>query len=98
MKNSMFTPFFPCSLRDAFVIAEDKRMGIPQLLGRLPTFRRMRESVENVEDINVLFRETIIPVCISYGKEYLSAAITVQNAYSEALGVLEKKDMNSLIN
>ena len=96
VRNSMFTPFFPCSLQDAFQIAENKNIKLPELLEKLPLFKQMRESVKTVEDVNKLFKDKIIPICISYGKEYLSAAMTIQEAYQEALMVLPDKDMHAL--
>ena len=95
VRNSMFTPFFPCSLHDAFQITEIKNIKLPELLEKLPLFKQMRESVKTVEDINKLFKEKIIPICISYGKEYLSAATTIQEAYQEALMVLPDKDIHA---
>ena len=91
----MFTPFFPCSLQDAFQIAENKNIKLPELLEKLPLFKQMRESVKTVEDVNKLFKEKIIPICISYGKEYLSAATTIQEAYQEALMVLPDMDIHA---
>ena len=95
VRNTMFTPFFPCSLQDAFQIAENKNIKLPELLEKLPLFKQMRESVKTVEDVNKLFKEKIIPICISYGKEYLSAATTIQEAYQEALMVLPDMDIHA---
>ena len=95
VRNSMFTPFFPCSLQDAFQITENKDIKLPELLEKLPSFKQMRESVKTVEDVNKLFQDQIIPTCISYGKEYLSTAITIQEAYQEALMVLPDKDIHA---
>jgi len=95
VRNSMFTPFFPCSLQDAFQITENKNIKLSELLEKLPSFKQMRESVKTVEDVNKLFQDQIIPTCISYGKEYLSTAITIQEAYQEALMVLPDKDIHT---
>ena len=95
VKNSMFTPFFPCSIQDAFQIAENKYIDLPELFEKLPLFKQMRESVKTVEDVNKLFKDKIIPICISYGKEYLFAAMTIQKAYQEALMVLPDKDIHA---
>ncbi len=97
VKNSMFTPFFPCTLQEAFPIAEDKYIKIEQIMEKLPKFKELRDSVKTVEDVNELFVSHIIPICISYGKEYLSAAMTVQKAYQEALSVLSEKNMGNLL-
>ncbi|MBU0758156.1 MAG: ATP-dependent helicase [Nanoarchaeota archaeon] len=97
VKNSMFTPFFPCSLQNAFTIADDRYITMEQMMEKLPDFKKLRESITTVEDINILFKERIVPICISYGKEYLSAAATVQEAFNEALSVLGTKDTHSLM-
>ncbi len=97
IKNAMFTPFFPCSLQEAFQITENRYIKLSELFEKLPQFRQMRYSVRTVEDVNKLFKEKIIPICISYGKEYLSAAISLQGAYKEALVVLKEKNMHSLM-
>nr|AIE90305.1 ATP-dependent DNA helicase (uvrD, pcrA) [uncultured marine thaumarchaeote AD1000_02_C08] len=93
VRNSMFTPFFPCSLQDAFQITETKDIELPELLEKSPPFKLMRESVKTVEDVNKLFNDHIIPICISYGQEYLSTATAIQEAYQEALVVLPSKDI-----
>jgi DNA helicase II / ATP-dependent DNA helicase PcrA len=97
VKNSMFTPFFPCSLQKAFLIADDRYMTMEQVMEKLPEFKELRNTVKTVEDINLLFKERIVPICISYGKEYLTAAKTVQEAFNEALNVLDQKDTHSII-
>jgi len=53
--------------------------------------------IKNVEDINILFRKRIIPICMGYGMEYLSAGTTMQSACQEALLVLDNKDMESFV-
>lgn len=96
IKNSMFTPFFPCSLQDAFVLAQEKDVDLNLIYEKIPLFKKLRESVKTVEDVNNLFINKIIPVCISYGKEYLSAAVNMQNSYQEALNMLSEKNISSL--
>lgn len=96
VKNAMFTPFFPCSLQEAFNLAEKRDLKLEEIYDKVPEFKSLKDSVKTVEDVNTLFREKIIPICISYGKEYLSAAITLQNSYQEALKVLEQKSMHFL--
>ncbi len=95
IKNSMFTPFFPCTIQDAFELSSEK--DIEKIFERAPAFREIRERVKNVEEVNFLFRERIIPASIGYGKEYLSAAVSMQRAYQEAILFLEDKSLNSLV-
>jgi len=97
VKNSMFTPFFPCTLQKAFTIADDRYIKMDQIMERLPEFKALRDSIKTVEDVNIMFRERIIPICISYGKEYLTSAQTVQDAFNEALNFLDLKDTNSIL-
>jgi DNA helicase II / ATP-dependent DNA helicase PcrA len=97
VKNSMFTPFFPCSIQDAFIIADNRKITLTKLMDDLPEFKELRESVKTVEDINQLFIDRIVPICISYGKEYLTAAQTVQEAFNEALDVLGDKNTHSIM-
>jgi len=95
IKNAMFTPFFPCSLQQAFELSSERN--IKGLFEKIPAFKELREKVKTVEDVNMLFKDRIIPICISYGKEYLSTGITTQAAYQEAISVLDDKNMNSLM-
>ncbi|OQX18162.1 MAG: hypothetical protein BWK75_06865 [Candidatus Altiarchaeales archaeon A3] len=95
IKNAMFTPFFPCSLQDAFNTSPVKCL--EEIYEKIPAFKELRERIKTVEDVNILFREKIIPVCISYGNDYLSAGIIMQAAYREAMSVLTDKNIESLI-
>ncbi len=97
IKNAMFTPFFPVSLQEAFEVSEIKDLTIDLLYQRCPEFQKLRSSVRNVEDVNTLFHEKIIPLSLTYGEEYLSAAIKLQEAYQEALNVIEPTTINNLM-
>jgi len=98
VKNSMFTPFFPLILQDAFEIASNRDLTLEELYVSCPTFKSLRESVKTVEDINILFKERIIPVALSYGEEYLLASLTMQNACIEAINVTSEKSIPELVN
>ena len=97
MKQVLFTPFFPIPLQKAFAIVQDRYMEADKLLKLCPELKSMRESVRTIEDVNTLFRETILPVCMAYGKEYLYAGITLQNAFSESLGVLSGRPLEDYV-
>ena len=58
-------------------------------------YKSLRDSVATVEDVNLLFRDKIMPVCFSYGREYVAAAVVLQKAYQEALNVLPEKNINA---
>ena len=92
IKNAMFTPFFPCSMQEAFSLCSEKN-----IIGKVPAFKEIRYRVKTVEDVNTLFKERIIPICMGYGKEYVSAGIAMQKAYQEAISFLDDKSMNSLV-
>lgn len=92
IKNSMFTPFFPISIQDAFTIAEQENLTLEQIYNKCPEFKKLRESVKTIEDLNSLFVQKITPVAVIYGKEYLLAALNVQKAFTEA--VYELQDIN----
>jgi len=89
IKNSMLTPFFPISLQDAFRIFDEKDISLEGIYAICPEFKRLRGDVRTVEDVNVLFETKIIPISVSYGKEYLYSALSIQDAYNEALKVLD---------
>ncbi len=97
VKNSMFTPFFPCSLQEAFQVSQED-LGLDGLLNRLPAFKKLRESVSNIEDVNKVFLEKIIPVSITYGKEYLISAMGMQEAFIESLSVLDARNLENFTN
>lgn len=97
VKNAMFTPFFPISLQSAFETAGMEVSSVDSFCQRCPEFQNLRNSVRNVEDVNILFRETIVPISITYGKEYLLATLRIQDAFQEALDVVEPKTINNLM-
>lgn len=97
IKNAMFTPFFPISLQSAFENAGIEVSSIDSFCERCSEFQTLRNSVKTVEDVNILFREKIIPISIIYGKEYLLAALKIQDAFQEALDVVEPKTINNLM-
>lgn len=88
IKQALFTTFFPIPLQKAFEIVKEKYLDTDKLLHICPELKEFRESIKTIEDVNVLFREKIIPVCVSYGKEYIYAGITLQDAFQESLAVL----------
>ena len=98
IKNSMFTPFFPINLRDAFSLAqlEDEEF-LMELPIRCPEFSKMRASVERLPDQDELFASYIMPVAVSYGREYLLAVRDMQKAFSESISLLGELNLNAII-
>jgi len=98
VRNAMFTPFFPISLRDAFSLAQleddEFREDLPI---KCPEFKRMRDAVKKLPDVDTLFRRQIIPVAISYGREYLLAAVSLQKAFAESINVLGEIDLDGVV-
>src|SRR3990172_1320014 len=98
VKNSMFAPFSPIPLQKAFSIAERDIDDLKGFLVECPELANLRNSVKNVEDVKALFRNHIVPISISYGKEYYIAALKMMESYIEALFLADDKKMSNLIN
>jgi DNA helicase II / ATP-dependent DNA helicase PcrA len=96
VKAAMFTPFFPICLQDAFDLSEKRNLSIDDIYRVCPSFRKMRASVRNVEDINRVFKERIIPMSISYGEEYLQASLTMMDAFWEAIRLVDDKRIDNI--
>ena len=98
VKNAMFTPFFPITLKDAFSLAqlEDEEF-LRELPIRCPEFKKLKESVERLPDQDELFLRHIIPVAVSYGREYLIAARDMQEAFSESIRLLGEVNLRAII-
>lgn len=98
VRNAMFTPFFPVSLRGAFSLAqlEDDDL-LRELPARCPEFQRMREGVKKLPDVDRLFRRQIIPVAVSYGREYFLAALDLQKAFAESIRFVGELDLGSVV-
>ncbi len=97
IKNSMFTPFFPCTIQEAFNIANQKTKTIEDIYRLCPEFKKLRESIKTIEDLNIIFKERIIPISINYGKEFLLSALNVQEALGEAIRVIDVLNMKNII-
>jgi DNA helicase-2/ATP-dependent DNA helicase PcrA len=97
IKNSMFTPFFPCTVQDAFNIANEKIKTISDVYQICPEFKRLRESIKTMEDLDIVFKEKIIPISVNYGREFLLASLNVQEALRESLKVIDNLDLKNII-
>jgi len=56
----------------------------------------MCTSIGNVEDMNKIFKEKIIPVSLSYGEEYLQASINMMDAFWEAIRLVDDKKIDNI--
>lgn len=96
IKEAMFTPFFPLSLQEAFRLSEKKYLSISEVYAACPRFKTLKKTLGNLEDVNRLFQKCIVPISISYGEEYLLAALSVKDAFQEAMNVIEDKTIENL--
>ncbi len=97
VKNAMFTPFFPTSIQEAFELADKKVKNLNEFYKLCSKFKEMRNTITKTEDIIKLFHTLIIPVSISYGKEFLLGALNVENAIKEALNTLTEINNKNII-
>ncbi len=97
IKNALVTPFAPVSLQDAFDILDDRDATPDTLREKAPAFMAERETLNSIEDVDRLFRDKIIPVASSYGREYFTAAINLQEAFQEALLFISDMNRESLL-
>lgn len=97
IKNSMFTPFFPIDIKSAFEIAEDPELNLEKIYKKSPGFKKIKESIQNIEDVKSLFEENIIPLSVSYGRECMLAAMNVRDAYLEAFESLENINLKNVL-
>lgn len=97
VKNAMFTPFFPITLQEAFKIGNEKKLTIEQLYEKIPEFKKIKDEVRTIEDLNNLFKQRIIPVAFSYGEEYVLATTSVQESCIEAIKLLNNKTIKNLL-
>ena len=94
VKNAMFTPYFPVSIQDAFEFADKKYNSLDELLADCKNFKNLRKTVKTKYDLIKLFRDLIIPVSLSYGKQYYLAAEKINGAFFESLSLLENKKLD----
>ena len=58
---------------------------------------KLRDSVKNLEDLDIIFDKVILPASVNYGKEYFLSAINVRNACKEAEEYLNEKSYKNFI-
>jgi len=97
IKNAMFTPFFPCSIQDAFDFDIKSIKTVGDVYKFCPEFKQMRDKVKTMQEVNLLFEERILPVSINYGKEWLLASSSVQRACQEAVKILGEAILKNLV-
>lgn len=96
LKNAFFTPFFPISLKDAFELAEKKYVNLQDVYEKAPSFKKIKMGMGNVEDVHRLFHQVILPVCMSYGEEFVLAGLAMKDAFAEAMDVVSEKTIDEV--
>ena len=96
IKEAMFTPFFPISLQKAFNLSEKLYLSISEVYATCPQFKKIKLSMGNLEDVNNLFQKRILPISVSYGEEYVLAAMAIKDAFYEAMKVIKHKTIENL--
>lgn len=97
IKDAMFTPYFPISLHEAFRLSEKKNLTLSEVYTACPRFKKLKSNTRNLADINILFKKRIIPIALSYGEEFLLAALAIKDAFQEAMKVIDEKTIDNLI-
>ena len=96
--NAMFTPFAPISLQDAFELTKLEKPTLDKICEKSPEFRQLRESIKTIQDTHKLFNSRILPIAVTYGKEYLLAAMAMHKSLHETTSVLDTMNFNEVIN
>ena len=93
IKNAMFTPYFPISIQDAFVLTDNNYENTSDLLKDCRQFYKLRKSIKTKYDLIKLFKEIIIPISLSYGRQYYLAAEKINKAFFESLTLLDDRKL-----
>lgn len=97
VKNSMFSSFSPVKLRKAFELSRIKHSSIEELMKDVGSFSKLRDSITNTIDIKKLFKDHIIPVSATYGKEYFISAKKLMDAFFESLSILDEITYSNIV-
>ena len=97
VKNSVFNLYSPLNLQKAFEISNKKFDSLAQFLIAVPELKNLRDKISNIEDLNQVFLNTILPVAISTGENHYFAAKSVHDAFLEALDVLNELNFKNII-
>jgi len=93
VKACMFTPFFPSGIRTAFELAKEYELSLEKVFEVCPEFKKTRESIKTVNDIDLLFKNTLLPVASTCGKGYFLAIVQLQNLLVEAMDAVDSKQL-----
>ena len=93
IKNAMFTPYFPISIQDTFELTDNNYENTNDLLKDCRQFYKIRKSIKTKYDLIKLFKEIIIPISLSYGRQYYLAAEKINKAFFESLTLLDDRKL-----
>ena len=96
IKSAMFTPFFPISMQNAFSLCDKDSLEINDIYKVCPSFKKLRTRVTNTQDVNKIFKNIIIPISVSYGEDYLTAAIAMRDSFFEAIKLVSDKKIDNI--
>lgn len=96
VRPALFTPFFPCSMQEAFALAEQRDLSMEDIVAACPRFGEMR-SLRGPEDVLAVFSQVIFPVAMAYGKGHFFAALSVFEAFQEALALIKAPSLQDLL-
>ncbi len=97
VKNSMFSSFFPLTIQKAFDLAKVKHEKPEDFLKECPEFSELRKRANNSKKVKDLFNDYIIPISLTYGKDYFITAKKLADAFIECFTVLEEITFNNVI-
>lgn len=99
IRNSLFTPFSPLPLRDVLELSKKRtdRLTLEDIYGASPEFKEMREGIRSLEDLGLLFKTKILPVSVTYGREYFLAVLNIKGALEESTELLQDKGLDDIV-
>lgn len=99
IKNSLFSPFAPVPLQDLMELTkiENSELTLDLIYDTFPVYYKLRSAIRNVEDINELFKTKMLPLAVTYGKEYLLSVLNMQEAFNQALILLDDKKYDDIL-
>ncbi len=97
VRNALFTTFAPVPLRTAFEITQITDLTLEKLERLTPEFANLRQFVKSLEHVNELFKNNIIPIAVSHGREYFLASTKIQDAFRESVEFLSDIKLENLI-
>ena len=77
--SAAFTIFSPYTLKEAFALSDAHKKKDAQKVAEINSWKINLTR----EDLNKLFEETIYPLCVSKGSEWLSTAVSVEQQIDE---------------